>query len=78
MKYGWPSKWLANAVIAQVIVAEHRIARADKSEIVQRLDYGGAFITRGAINRGRHHGKSIVKVRYFNLIVANKKLDRLC
>jgi hypothetical protein len=76
MKHGRPRKRLPYAVIAQVIVPEHRIARADKPEIVQRLDDGGAFITRGAIDRGRHHGKSIVEVCHFNLVGANKKLNR--
>jgi hypothetical protein len=61
-----------------MIVAEHRIARADEPEIVQRLDYGGAFIVRGAIDRGRHHGKNIVKVRHFDLVVTNKTPDRVC
>jgi hypothetical protein len=78
MKHGRPGKRLPYAVIAQVIVAEHRIAGADKPEIVQRLYYGSAFITRGAIDRRRHHGKSIVEVRHFNPVVANKKLNRFC
>jgi hypothetical protein len=59
-----------------VIVAKHRIARADKSEIVQRLDHGRAFTTGGAINRGRHHGKSVVKVRHLNPVLAHKNSNR--
>ena len=35
------------------------------------------LLTRGAIDRGRHHGKSIVKVRHFNMVAANKQLDRI-
>jgi hypothetical protein len=59
-----------------VIVAEHRAAGADKSEIVQRLDYGGAFVTRGAIDGWRHHRENIVKMRHFDLVVTNQTLDR--
>jgi hypothetical protein len=78
MKYGRPRNRPPNAVAAQVIVAEHCIARADKSEVVQGLDHGRAFMTGSAINRGRHHRKYIVEMRHLNLVGANKKLNRFC
>jgi hypothetical protein len=60
-----------------MIVTEHCIAGADEPEIVQCLDDGGARNMSGAIDRGRHHGKNIVKVRHFDPVVTNKPLDRV-
>jgi hypothetical protein len=76
MKYRWPRNGLPYAVSAQVIIAKHGIPRADKPEIVQRLDYRSAACPRGAIDRRRHDGKYIVEMGQLYTVAANKLLDR--